>query len=82
MPFVSKLLANRNLLKNLVLRDLKHRYIGSLGGFVWSVIHPLVTLASYSFVFTVVMLNLLLQGLSLPRLCRWLNAPTTPASSS
>ena len=54
MPFLSKLIANRNLLKNLVLRDLKNRYVGSVGGFVWSVIHPLVSLVSYSFVFTVV----------------------------
>ena len=35
-----------------------------------------------SIVFIVVILNLLLQGLSLPRLCRWLNAPAEPASSS
>jgi homopolymeric O-antigen transport system permease protein len=48
-----KLSANRNLIKNLVLRDLKHRYVGSMGGFLWSVIHPLVLLVSYTFVFTV-----------------------------
>src|SRR5688572_17711891 len=48
-----KLAANRNLLKNLVVRDLKHRYVGSIGGFVWSVVHPLVLLVSYTFVFTV-----------------------------
>src|SRR2546422_7914453 len=51
---VKKLVANRNLLKNLVLRDLKYRYVGSIGGFLWSVIHPLVSLASYTFVFTVI----------------------------
>src|SRR5438445_12375253 len=49
-----KLIANRNLLKNLVIRDLKHRYVGSMAGFLWSVIHPLVSLASYTFVFTVI----------------------------
>jgi lipopolysaccharide transport system permease protein len=49
-----KLVANRNLLKNLVIRDLKHRYVGSIGGFLWSVIHPLVSLLSYTFVFTVI----------------------------
>ena len=49
-----KLVANRNLLKNLVVRDLKHRYVGSIGGFLWSVIHPLVSLLSYTFVFTVI----------------------------
>src|SRR5881296_837334 len=50
-----KLVANRNLLKNLVLRDLKHRYVGSMGGFLWSVIHPLVLLVSYTFVFSVIL---------------------------
>jgi potassium/hydrogen antiporter len=35
-----------------------------------------------STVFVVVIVNLLLQGMSLPRLSRWLNAPITPASSS
>jgi potassium/hydrogen antiporter len=35
-----------------------------------------------SIVFVVVIFNLLLQGLSLPRLCRWLNGPAEPASSS
>jgi cell volume regulation protein A len=35
-----------------------------------------------SIVFVVVILNLLAQGLSLPPLCRWLNAPAAPASSS
>jgi ABC-type polysaccharide/polyol phosphate export permease len=49
-----KLVANRNLLKNLVVRDLKHRYVGSVGGFLWSVIHPLVSFLTYTFVFTVI----------------------------
>ena len=52
---IRKLLNNRNLLKNLVLRDLKNRYVGSMGGFLWSVIHPLVLLISYTFVFSVVL---------------------------
>src|SRR5437762_9465231 len=52
---IKKLAANRNLLKNLILRDLKHRYVGSMGGFLWSVVHPIVLLVSYSFVFGVVL---------------------------
>ena len=35
-----------------------------------------------SIVFVVVIMNLLLQGLSLPPLCRWLNAPAEPSLSS
>lgn len=52
--FYKKLAAHRNLIKNLVLRDLKHRYVGSMAGFLWSVIHPVVLLISYTFVFTVI----------------------------
>ncbi len=54
IAWFKKLAANRNLLKNLILRDLKHRYVGSVGGFLWSVIHPIVLLVSYSFIFGVV----------------------------
>lgn len=52
--FLCRLTANRNLMKNLILRDLKQRYVGSVGGFVWSIIHPIVLLVSYYFVFTVI----------------------------
>jgi lipopolysaccharide transport system permease protein len=48
---IQKLKANRNLLKNLIVRDLKHRYVGSIGGFLWSVVHPIVLLISYTLVF-------------------------------
>src|SRR5215470_2990399 len=51
---VKKLAANRNLLKNLVIRDLKHRYVGSIGGFLWTVVHPLALLVSFSFIFNVI----------------------------
>ena len=53
--FLIRLKASRNLLRNLILRDLKHRYVGSVGGFFWSVIHPIVLLVCYYFVLTVVM---------------------------
>src|SRR5690242_20260205 len=52
LTLIKKLNANRNLLKNLIARDLKHRYVGSTGGFLWSVIHPVVLLISYTFIFT------------------------------
>src|SRR5262249_43513631 len=53
--FITKLSENRNLLKNLVVRDLKRRYVGSVGGFLWSVVHPLTMLVSYTFVFKVIL---------------------------
>ncbi|GAB4108883.1 MAG: ABC transporter permease [Acidobacteriota bacterium] len=52
--FVRKLVLQRNLVWNFVRRDLRARYVGSLMGFFWAVIHPLVLLASYSFVFSIV----------------------------
>ncbi len=53
--FLIRLKASRSLLRNLVVRDLKHRYVGSVGGFFWSVVHPIVLLICYYFVLTVVM---------------------------
>ena len=54
MELIVRLSGHMNLLKNLVTRDLKHRYVGSMGGFLWSVIQPLVLLICYSFVFTTI----------------------------
>ena len=51
MRLLFRLADNRNLLKNLVVRDLKHRYVGSLGGFMWSVVQPIVQLLTYWFAF-------------------------------
>ena len=54
LRLIRKLSAHRNLLKNLILRDLKHRYVGSIGGFLWSFVHPIVLLVSYTFVMSMV----------------------------
>jgi ABC-type polysaccharide/polyol phosphate export permease len=42
------------LLRELTARDLKLRYIGSAMGLFWSVIHPLLTLAMYTLVFSLI----------------------------
>ncbi|MBI4445891.1 MAG: ABC transporter permease [Acidobacteria bacterium] len=52
--FIRKIIVQRYLIFNFALRDLRGRYVGSLMGFFWSVIHPLVLLISYTFVFSVV----------------------------
>lgn len=44
----------RGLLWTLVSRELKARYRGSALGFFWSLVNPLLLLAVYSFVFSVV----------------------------
>lgn len=45
----------RALIQSLVARDLKARYRGSVLGFVWSFVNPLLLLLIYTFVFTVIM---------------------------
>ncbi len=43
----------RYLLKNLVIRDLKVRYKNSLFGVLWSLLHPLLMMAVYTILFTI-----------------------------
>ncbi len=45
----------RGLIQSLVARELKARYRGSVLGFFWSFVNPLLLLLIYSFVFTVVL---------------------------
>src|SRR5687767_12159802 len=45
----------RGLIQSLVSRDLKARYRGSMLGFFWSFINPLMLLLVYSFVFATIM---------------------------
>jgi ABC-type polysaccharide/polyol phosphate export permease len=52
---IRQLLRYRGLIRSLVARELKARYRGSLLGFFWSFVNPLLLLLIYSFVFTVVM---------------------------
>jgi len=49
--FLQKLYVQRSLIRNFVKRDLRARYVGSFMGLFWSVIHPIVLLVSYTFVF-------------------------------
>jgi lipopolysaccharide transport system permease protein len=50
-----QLLRYRALIQSLVARELKARYRGSVLGFVWSFVNPLLLLLIYTFVFTVAM---------------------------
>jgi lipopolysaccharide transport system permease protein len=45
---------NRRLLKDLIQRDLRARYVGSAMGFFWSIVFPLMNLVVYMFVFSFV----------------------------
>jgi lipopolysaccharide transport system permease protein len=52
--FLQKIFIQRTLIRNFVVRDFKARYIGSFIGLFWSVIHPIVLLVCYTFVFSII----------------------------
>lgn len=52
---LGELWRHRELLRSFVLRDLRHRYLGSSIGFFWTVVTPLIELVTYTFVFHFIM---------------------------
>jgi ABC-type polysaccharide/polyol phosphate export permease len=50
----ANLFRHRVLIQSLVVRELKARYRGSVGGYLWSFLNPLMLLAVYTIVFTTV----------------------------
>ena len=52
---LSNLFRYRGLIQSLVARELKARYRGSVLGFLWSFINPLLLLSIYSFVFAIIL---------------------------
>jgi len=46
---------NRSLVRSLVRRDILGRYRGSFGGVFWTVLNPLLLMATYFFVFGIVL---------------------------
>ncbi len=49
--FVRNLVGSRTLLLQLVRRDFEQRFVGSAAGWLWGLIHPMVLLVSWVFVF-------------------------------
>jgi lipopolysaccharide transport system permease protein len=52
--FITDMIRSRELLFELVRRDLTSKYRDTIIGFFWNVINPLVMLAVYTFVFSVI----------------------------
>lgn len=52
-----RLVRYRGLIQSLVARELKARYRGSVLGFFWSFVNPLLLLSIYTFVFTKILPN-------------------------
>jgi ABC-type polysaccharide/polyol phosphate export permease len=59
----------RELVWNLVLRDLKARYKNSVLGFLWSLLNPLLTMVVFTVVFTFMMPNTEIQKFPVFLLC-------------
>jgi len=53
MKYLQELFVNREVVAALVWRDLKTRYRGSVLGFLWTFLNPLLLMAIYSLVFSV-----------------------------
>ena len=54
---IKEIYAYREMLKNLVAKELRARYKGSVLGFLWTFFNPLLVLVVYSVVFSFVMRN-------------------------
>jgi lipopolysaccharide transport system permease protein len=54
---LASLVRHRGLIQSLVARELKARYRGSVLGFFWSFVNPLLLLSIYSFVFAYILQN-------------------------
>ena len=55
MKRIKEIYAYREMIFSLVKRDLKGRYKGSVLGFLWTFLNPLLQLAVYTMVFSVIM---------------------------
>jgi ABC-2 type transport system permease protein len=57
MKTIKEIYHYRAMIEGLVKKDLKGRYKGSVLGFLWTFINPLLQLAIYTFVFKIIMNN-------------------------
>jgi len=64
-----ELLGYRELIENLVVRDLKVRYKHSVLGFLWSLVNPLLLMTVFTIVFTIMLPNLTIPKFPVFVLC-------------
>ena len=57
MKIINELYAYREMIRSLVHRDLRGRYKGSVLGFAWTFINPLLQLMVYTMVFSIILRN-------------------------
>jgi ABC-type polysaccharide/polyol phosphate export permease len=66
---LARLVRHRTLIQSLVARELTARYRGSVLGFFWSFVNPLLLLAIYAFVFGVLIPNRAVEPYALFLFC-------------
>lgn len=66
---IRELLGYRELVENLVIRDLKVRYKNSILGFLWSLVNPLLLMLVFTVVFTVMLPNVVIPRFPVFVLC-------------
>ena len=47
--------SHRYLLKEFIIKDIKGRFVGSMGGNLWVLLNPLATIITYWFIFSIVL---------------------------
>ena len=52
---LTTLLNNKYLVRELVARDIRSRYVGSVVGVFWSILNPLIQLGLYTVIFSVIL---------------------------
>jgi len=55
LNFLWMVYQNTYMIRSMVIRDIRARYVGSFLGIFWSIIHPLTQLLIYYFIFSVVL---------------------------
>lgn len=55
MDVIREIMAYREMIASLIARDLRGRYKGSVLGFLWTFLNPLLQLIVYTFVFSIIM---------------------------
>lgn len=53
IQFLNEILANRRLIVQLAIKDLKDKYLGSYLGVTWAIIQPVITILIFWFIFQV-----------------------------
>jgi lipopolysaccharide transport system permease protein len=84
---LADLIRYRELVRNLVIRDLKARYKNSVLGFVWCLVNPLLMMVVFTIVFTVMMPNNTIDKFPVFILCallpwNWFSTSVTGAINS